>query len=108
MLASVDVRTAHDLLAVERHVQALGSDLAAAQRHEAARLAGPDACPGGRPVHVVPEYLLDGTYYLAVGAHYPRAKEFFGLRRHGDISPRVAITGHAHRLPQPPMLAYQQ
>jgi len=47
----------------------------------------------GVPSHIVPEYLLDGAYHLAVGACYLRAKEFFGLRGHGDISPRVAITG---------------
>jgi hypothetical protein len=37
--------------------------------------------------------LLDGTYDLPVGAGYLGAEEFFGLRCHGDISPRVAITG---------------
>ena len=93
VLAGIDVRAAHDLLRIERDAQAVPGDLAAAERHEAARLARADASPRGRPVHVVPEHLLDGTYDLAVGACYLRAKEFFGLRCHGDISPRVAITG---------------
>src|ERR1700722_14289108 len=93
VLAGVDVRAAHDLLRVERDAKAVPGDLAAAERHEAARLARADASPRGRSVHVVPEYLLDGTYDLSVGARYLRAKEFFGLRCHGDISPRVAITG---------------
>ncbi len=93
MLARVDVRTAHDLLGVERDAEAVRGYLATAERHEAARLAGAHTGPRRGPVHVVPEYLLDGPYDLAVSARYPRAKEFFGLSGHGDISPRVAITG---------------
>ncbi|HBW20504.1 MAG TPA: hypothetical protein DEH11_16590 [Actinobacteria bacterium] len=90
---SGDLRSADDLLRIERDGEAVRGDAAAAQRHEPARLPRPDSGPRGRPVNIIIEHELNRADDLAIGPRYPSSHELFRLHGHGDISPRVAITG---------------